>query len=379
MADNTGSNLGTGHIVFSSKVGDDLQFKTLTAGTNITLANTATEISITASNDTTALNLGTGSGLFTSKDADNLQFKSLIANAASGISLTSNANDLTLQLVTANVDAGKLGGVAASNFLQKSNNLSGLTNTATARTNLEVYSKTEIDSFALKNNANVLPQADNTYSLGNNSNRWSAIYANRFYGVATSATAVNNLAGRSITELQDVSDASPTNGQIMKYNSGTSLFEFVSESTYSNSDWDTQLATKDSDDVSEGTTNLYYTDARSRAALSGGTGVTYNSGTGQISIGQDVTSGATVTFGTVNAGSLILSGDLTVNGTTTTVNSTTTTLDDPVITLGGDTAPSSDDNKDRGVEFRWHDGTNPKVGFFGRDDGTGNFVYIPEG
>ena len=378
MADNTGSNLGTGHIVFSSKVGDDLQFKTLTAGTNITLANTATEISITASNDTTALNLGTGSGLFTSKDADNLQFKSLIANAASGISLTSNANDLTLQLVTANVDAGKLGGVAASNFLQKSNNLSGLTNTATARTNLEVYSKTEIDSFALKNNANVLPQADNTYSLGNNSNRWSAIYANRFYGVATSATAVNNLAGRSITELQDVSDASPTNGQIMKYNSGTSLFEFVSESTYSNSDWDTQLATKDSDDVSEGTTNLYYTDARSRAALSGGTGVTYNSGTGQISIGQDVTSGATVTFGTVNAGSLILSGDLTVNGTTTTVNSTTTTLDDPVITLGGDTAPSSDDNKDRGVEFRWHDGTNPKVGFFGRDDGTGNFVYIPE-
>ena len=26
MADNTGSNLGTGHVVFSSKVGDDLQF-----------------------------------------------------------------------------------------------------------------------------------------------------------------------------------------------------------------------------------------------------------------------------------------------------------------------------------------------------------------
>ena len=35
----------------------------------------------------------------------------------------------------------------------------------------------------------------------------------------------------------------------------------------------------------------------------------------------------------------------------TTVNSTTTTLDDPIMTLGGDTAPGSDDNKDRGIEF----------------------------
>ena len=48
-------------------------------------------------------------------------------------------------------------------------------------------------------------------------------------------------------------------------------------------------------------------------------------------------------------------GDLQVDGTTTTINSTVTTIDDPIITLGGDTAPSSDDNKDRGVEFRYYD------------------------
>ena len=232
MADNTGSNLGTGHGVFSSKVGLDLQFKTLAAGTNITLANTATEISITASNDTTALNLGAGSGLFTTKSGDNLQFKSLIATAASGISLTANANDLTLQLVSANVDAGKLGGVAASNFLQKSNNLSGLVSTATARTNLGVYSKTEADASYFRKDENVLPDADNTYSLGNNSQRFSAIYANRFYGVATSAAAVNNLAGRSITELQDITDVAPSANKIMKYDASTGKFEFVNESTF---------------------------------------------------------------------------------------------------------------------------------------------------
>ena len=37
---------------------------------------------------------------------------------------------------------------------------------------------------------------------------------------------------------------------------------------------------------------------------------------------------------------LTVTGNLTVNGTTTTVNSTVTTLDDPIITVGGDTAPA---------------------------------------
>jgi len=78
------------------------------------------------------------------------------------------------------------------------------------------------------------------------------------------------------------------------------------------------------------------------------------------------------------AGNLILGGDLTVNGTTTIVNSTTETIDDPVFTLGGDTAPTGDDNKDRGIEFRWHDGTNAKVGFFGYDDSIGKFTFIPD-
>lgn len=84
------------------------------------------------------------------------------------------------------------------------------------------------------------------------------------------------------------------------------------------------------------------------------------------------------TIGAATATSLTVTGNLIVNGTTTTVNSTTTTLDDPIITLGGDTAPASDDNKDRGVEFRWHNGTVAKVGFFGFDDSTGKFTFIPD-
>ena len=77
-------------------------------------------------------------------------------------------------------------------------------------------------------------------------------------------------------------------------------------------------------------------------------------------------------------GNLSVTGNLTINGTTTTINSTVTTVDDPIMTLGGDTSPASDDNKDRGIEFRWHNGSAAKTGFFGFDDSTGYMMFIPD-
>ena len=60
-----------------------------------------------------------------------------------------------------------------------------------------------------------------------------------------------------------------------------------------------------------------------------------------------------------SSGNAIIAGNLTVHGTTTTVNSNITTIDDPIITLGAGstTYTYTDDNKDRGIEFKWHDGT----------------------
>jgi hypothetical protein len=81
-----------------------------------------------------------------------------------------------------------------------------------------------------------------------------------------------------------------------------------------------------------------------------------------------------------SAGDVIIEGNLTVNGTQTTINSTTVTIDDPIFVLGGDTAPTSDDNLDRGIEFQWYDtvADSAKVGFFGFDDSTGEFTFIPD-
>ena len=104
--------------------------------------------------------------------------------------------------------------------------------------------------------------------------------------------------------------------------------------------------------------------------------------TGALKIATE-TSGIAVQIGHATSevtigDNLVVTGNLTVNGQTTTVNSTVTTIDDPIITLGGDTAPGSDDNKDRGIEFRYHNGSAAKVGFFGFDDSTSKFTFIPD-
>ena len=136
----------------------------------------------------------------------------------------------------------------------------------------------------------------------------------------------------------------------------------------------------------------------SKAVIYGSAGEV-NATTLQIG-GTSITSDATeintldgVTGGTVSASkavvvdsnkdltglrNLTIAGDLTVNGTTTTVNSTVVSVDDPVMRVGGDTVPGSDDNKDRGVEFLYHDGSVAKSGFFGYDDSTGKFTFIPD-
>ncbi len=103
------------------------------------------------------------------------------------------------------------------------------------------------------------------------------------------------------------------------------------------------------------------------AGVANETDVSQNSGT--VTVG--IVSNPTLT------GNVTVTGNLQVDGTTTTVNSTTVTIDDPIFTLGGDGNGTNDD-KDRGVEFKWHNGSSAKVGFFGMDDTDNVFKYIPD-
>ena len=134
----------------------------------------------------------------------------------------------------------------------------------------------------------------------------------------------------------------------------TNLYYTVARS---DSDFDKNLDSATTDKLSEGSTNLYYTVARAdsaaKAALLGGTGVTYDSSTGVIAIGQPVGTTDNVTFNSVrgpanfvidpatvgdNTGTVQILGNLQVEGTQTIINSTTVSINDKNIVLADSAA-----------------------------------------
>ena len=98
-------------------------------------------------------------------------------------------------------------------------------------------------------------------------------------------------------------------------------------------------------------------------------------GAQDISGDLDVNSKFVVTASNGNTsvgGNLTVSGTLNVTGTQS-VNSMA--ISGSTVEIGSD---GSDNNEDRGVEFKWHNGSAAKLGFFGMDDSSGQFVYIPD-
>src|SRR6056300_819579 len=96
-----------------------------------------------------------------------------------------------------------------------------------------------------------------------------------------------------------------------------------------------QAGASNSDDLTEGTTNLFYTDARVDARLASG-----------------------------NVGDLVVGGNLTVNGTTTTINSTTLTVDDKNIVLS---SGATDNNTADGAGITV-DGSNASLTYVSSGD-----------
>ena len=156
------------------------------------------------------------------------------------------------------------------------------------------------------------------------------------------------------------------------------------------------LAGFDTGDLSEGS-NLYYTDTRSRDAISvtdaGGDGsLAYNStsgvitytgpsasevrahfsagtgvsiSSGEISVGQAVGTSDNVSFG-----NLTLSGNLTVNGTTVTNSATNTTIEDALIELGSGNAGAN--SNDLGLILER--GSTGDNAFIGWDESADKFI-----
>jgi hypothetical protein len=110
--------------------------------------------------------------------------------------------------------------------------------------------------------------------------------------------------------------------------------------------------------------------AEVRAHTVAGTGITYDSASGVISIGQAVGVSDNVTFGDISA------SNFTITGTTTTVNATTLAVEDPLIQLAK--ANNSTDVVDIGFIGRYYAGGDVKrTGLF-RDASDGNFYLFKD-
>lgn len=98
---NIGVSLGTGAPVYAGKTGATLQFKSLKAGTNVTLTESADSITVAATGAggggevNTASNVGTGVGVFKAKGGVDLKFKSLKAGA--NVTLTPSADEVLIE------------------------------------------------------------------------------------------------------------------------------------------------------------------------------------------------------------------------------------------------------------------------------------------
>ena len=160
-------------------------------------------------------------------------------------------------------------------------------------------------------------------------------------GVTSSAATTGEGTTHSLSIGQDVATSASVTFAGLTLNSGSMVFEGTTAN-----DFETTLAV--TDPTADRT-------------------ITLPDATGTVALVADVAalSGATFT-GAVSGTSLTLSGDLTVNGTTTTINSTEITIDDKNLVLGAVTTPTDAGADGGGITlkgatdktFNWVDSTD---------------------
>ena len=270
-------NMGaTGTAIHYGEAGTTLQLKKIIGGDNITITDNGSGGLILSGTNTDTIqdgtNVGTGTGLFSAKNAGThaLEFKSLAVGA--GLTITDNgAGTVTLvNTIAAGVTSADL-------------TLSNLSNKVTARTNLEVYSKTEGDARYHDKFSNFLPSANNVYDVGSPGFKFNDIYAETFQGTAVLADqlTISGTSGQVLTHngsewvagagssvlssASDMSSVAPANNQHLVYKSSTGLWT----------------------PASAGEGGGGYQDSNARAAISASGDLSYNSSTGVLSFTQN--------------------------------------------------------------------------------------------
>ena len=316
--------------------------------TNAMLANSG--ITVSDGSNSTARALGTtityaaGEGLDVLESAGTVTFTAETATETNMGVATFDGTDFTVSGGDVTVNAERIQDLVGA--MVGSNTESGIT---------VAYQDGDgtIDFTVGTLNQNTTGTADNVTVTANNSAN-ETVYP-LFVDGATGSQGAESDTGLTYNPSTGVITATQFTGNVTGTLTGTA----------------SSIANHDSDDLSEGSSNLYHTTARARAAVSvtdaGGDGsAAYNSSTGVItytgpsaaevrahitagtgvaisngavSIGQAVATSSDVTFA-----DLTLSGDLTVNGSTTTVGTTNTVVSDNLIELNNGAGSNANDS-----------------------------------
>ena len=188
-------------------------------------------------------------------------------------------------------------------------------------------------------------------------------------------TVTATLFAGSGASLTNIPNSALTNSSITINSTATSLGGSITLGTddvaegssnlyYTNARADARIAAADTDDLSEGSSNLYYTDARVDARVSGGS-------LGNITTTGYIRGPSSFTIDPAahgdNTGTVVIAGNLQVDGTTTTINSTTMTVDDKNITLASGSANAAAASG-AGFTVDIGSGTNPAITYDGTND-----------
>jgi hypothetical protein len=330
---------------------------------NVVSGTSTSDILIANAFYTKAITSNTWTGLYTAnviETAGNLYFTNarVYANVAPLLALKANVVDLT----TSNVV--ELNNLYYTNTRVYSNvapllvlkaNVVDLTTSNVVELNNLYYTNTRVYSnvaplLALKANVVDLTTANVIETAGN-----------LYFTNTRAINAITNTVLSNISIANNITIGAGSGGTI----SGANL---ISAAYIQGNNWIGLYTTN----VIEGT-NLYYTNARVRSTLSGGTGVVYDTTSGQISIGQNVATTANVTFAALN-----VTGPVNFYGNVTTHSSNNLSISDNMIYLN---SGSESSNPDLGFAGNYNDGIYHHAGFF-RDHNDGRFKvfdnYAPE-
>jgi hypothetical protein len=280
---------GTGGTSVSSDLNGEL---TLVAGTGISLSgnNTAKTITVTASTPTAVT--------VRSDDTTNATYYPLVSQFTFGPSQPTTDSGFTYNPSTNTLTAGTFSGAMSYTTLTDKptipTNNNELTNGAGYITGIDSSAVTTALGFTPENSSN--KNANNGYAgLDSNGKVAAAQLPSYVDDVIESADFASLPAEGETGKIYIAID----NGKVYRW-SGSAYVEIVG-------------SPGSTDAITEGSTNLYYTDSRARGAISAGIGLDYDNSTG---VARITSSGLpTVTAGTVSS----IDGDtdyITVNSTT---------------------------------------------------------------